>query len=302
MMIGLAPNRVRGRVVGWALRVDPRHVHARRAHARPAATTPPASCAATGSGARRSHRPRSAASSTSRSRPNGLALARMPAPGSTAREHADRPKPLFLWMHVLEPHGWQRGRRRAAQRRGAQRIYDRSLAAADALPRRAARRVSHAPARQAPIVIVTADHGEALGDHGQPYHSTDLYDSQIQVPLVIAGPASSPARIPETVSLTDLRADRPRPRRLRAADRPRRSTARSFADLATGKRNANPEAGTAFAAMIKDRSNPGGVTAVIQRPLQADRQWHRRSSSTTSTPISTSARTCSPCSRSPPRT
>src|SRR5690606_38920534 len=26
MVIGLAPNRIRGRVVGWALRVDPRHV------------------------------------------------------------------------------------------------------------------------------------------------------------------------------------------------------------------------------------------------------------------------------------
>ena len=26
MVTGLAPNRVRGRVVGWALRIDPRHV------------------------------------------------------------------------------------------------------------------------------------------------------------------------------------------------------------------------------------------------------------------------------------
>jgi hypothetical protein len=41
---------------------------------------------------------------------------------------------------------------------------------------------------RAPIIAVTADHGEALGDHGQPYHSTDLYDSQIHVPLVIRPP------------------------------------------------------------------------------------------------------------------
>jgi hypothetical protein len=37
----------------------------------------------------------------------------------------------------------------------------------------------------------------------------------------------------------------------------------SFADLATGKRPPDPDGGTAFAAMIKDRSNPGGVTAMI---------------------------------------
>ncbi len=33
-------------------------------------------------------------------------------------------------------------------------------------------------------MIVTADHGEGLGDHEAPYHSSDLYDSQIHVPLV----------------------------------------------------------------------------------------------------------------------
>jgi hypothetical protein len=39
---------------------------------------------------------------------------------------------------------------------------------------------------------------------------------------------------------------------------------RSLADLATGARRGDPDAGTAFAAMIKDRSNPGGITAVIK--------------------------------------
>ena len=33
------------------------------------------------------------------------------------------------------------------------------------------------------LLIVTADHGEALGEHGHPYHSTDLYNAQIRVPL-----------------------------------------------------------------------------------------------------------------------
>ncbi|HEY0986127.1 MAG TPA: hypothetical protein VGD80_03710, partial [Kofleriaceae bacterium] len=39
---------------------------------------------------------------------------------------------------------------------------------------------------------------------------------------------------------------------------------RSLADLATGARGGDPDGGVAFAAMIKDRSNPGGVTAVVK--------------------------------------
>jgi arylsulfatase A-like enzyme len=121
---------------------------------------------------------------------------------------------------------------------------------------------SHRQPNQAPIVIVTADHGEALGDHGQPYHGTDLYDSQLHIPLVMAGPGLKPGRIPETVSLTDLT-----PTLLELAGfRPPNDSSiegKSFADLATGRRLPNPEGGTAFAAMIRDRSNPGGISAAI---------------------------------------
>jgi arylsulfatase A-like enzyme len=39
---------------------------------------------------------------------------------------------------------------------------------------------------------------------------------------------------------------------------------RSFAALATGARAGDPEGGVAFAAMIQDRSNPGGVTAIVK--------------------------------------
>ena len=123
---------------------------------------------------------------------------------------------------------------------------------------------AHRAPDRAPIVIVTADHGEALGEHGQPFHSTDLYDSQIRVPLVIAGPGIKPQHVTETVSL-----DRPRRRPCSsspASSPPARRSldGRSIADLATGARAGDPDGGIAFAAMIKDRSNPGGVTAIVR--------------------------------------
>jgi arylsulfatase A-like enzyme/Tfp pilus assembly protein PilF len=44
-------------------------------------------------------------------------------------------------------------------------------------------------ARQGPrptLVIVTADHGEGLGEHGEPTHGTFAYESTLRVPLIIA--------------------------------------------------------------------------------------------------------------------
>ena len=51
-----------------------------------------------------------------------------------------------------------------------------------------------------PIIALTADHGEAFGEHGRFYHSTDLHREQIQVPLIIHAPGLSPATISVPVS------------------------------------------------------------------------------------------------------
>jgi arylsulfatase A-like enzyme len=69
-------------------------------------------------------------------------------------------------------------------------------------------------------------------------------------------------RVQETVSLTDLT---PTIVELAGFTPPvEKLDGRSIADLATGARIGNPTEGVAFAAMIKDRSNPGGVTAIMR--------------------------------------
>jgi arylsulfatase A-like enzyme len=79
----------------------------------------------------------------------------------------------------------------------------------------------------------------------------------------MAGPGIKPGRIAETVSLTDLT---PTLVELAGFAAPTGAAidGRSIADLATGKRAPDPDGGIAFSAMIKDRSNPGGVTAVMK--------------------------------------
>ena len=56
------------------------------------------------------------------------------------------------------------------------------------------------------VVVVTADHGELLGEHGSYGHGSNLYRQVVNVPLLIAGPRSITAGrvVPEPVSLRDL--------------------------------------------------------------------------------------------------
>jgi arylsulfatase A-like enzyme len=45
------------------------------------------------------------------------------------------------------------------------------------------------------VVVVTADHGETFQEHGGFFHGTQLYDEQVRVPLVVAGPGIPPGRL-----------------------------------------------------------------------------------------------------------
>jgi arylsulfatase A-like enzyme len=263
IVTGLAPNRVHGRVVGWALRIDPRHVVlAERMRAGGYDTAGFMCCE--GFWGKSFHTGLERGLAHLEIEPHGATLAQHARAWIDAYDHRPdhRPgAPLFLWMHILEPHNWTLGGefRSDADRRAA---YDRSLAASDLIVAEVLAAFAHRAADRMPIVIVTADHGEALGEHGHPYHSTDLYDAQIHVPLVITGPGIAARRVTETVSLTDIV---PTVLELGGFVAPADASldGSSFADLATGRHTGSADAGIAFAAMIKDRSNPGGVTAMV---------------------------------------
>ena len=54
------------------------------------------------------------------------------------------------------------------------------------------------------VVIVTADHGEALFEHGYIGHNTQLYEESIRVPLMVKLPGQLPRRVDDIVELIDL--------------------------------------------------------------------------------------------------
>ncbi len=53
-------------------------------------------------------------------------------------------------------------------------------------------------------VVVTSDHGEALGDHGEPDHGFFLYDATLRVPLIVAAPGLAPRVVTEQVRHLDI--------------------------------------------------------------------------------------------------
>jgi len=262
IVTGVAPNRVRGRVVGWALRVDPRHVLlAERLRAGGYDTAGFMCCE--GFWGKEFHTGLERGLAHLEIDENGPRLAGKARAWLDQRERRADQRPLFLWMHIIEPHNWTKSSGEPRTDDDRQAFYDRTLTASDKLVREVVEAFAQRAPDHMPIVIATADHGEALGEHGQPFHSTDLYNSQIRVPLVVHGPGVAIRRVAETVSLTDLV---PTVLELAGFVAPRDGAldGRSLADLVTGIRSGDPEGGVAFAAMVKDRSSPGGLSAVIK--------------------------------------
>jgi arylsulfatase A-like enzyme len=68
-------------------------------------------------------------------------------------------------------------------------LYDGELAYVDDQLDRLLRALRRHPAWDRMLVVITADHGEAFGEHGLWDHSTSLYDEMIRVPMIIRPPS-----------------------------------------------------------------------------------------------------------------
>ena len=119
--------------------------------------------------------------------------------GTSERDHR-----LFAWVHLFEPHEPYVGHPEHDFGDGELDRYDSEIAAAD--DGLGAMVQAFRAARPNAIVIVTADHGEAFGEHGARYHGTTVYEEQVRVPLVISAPGLVAAgrRVDRPVQLVDL--------------------------------------------------------------------------------------------------
>lgn len=95
-------------------------------------------------------------------------------------------QPLFLWVHYYDPH-YPYAPPEPYRTKYASKPYLGEVAAMDEQLGRLVQAFDRAVTGPAAIVVV-ADHGEGLGDHGEAQHGTLLYQSTIHVPLVLVGP------------------------------------------------------------------------------------------------------------------
>lgn len=114
-------------------------------------------------------------------------------------------RPLFLFLHIYEPHAPYKPPEPFASRY-ASAPYDGEIAAADAAVGSFVDFLKRAGIYDRAILVFLSDHGEGLGDHGEAEHGVFLYREAIRVPLLLKRPGSAGAgqRIPAPVSLTDV--------------------------------------------------------------------------------------------------
>jgi arylsulfatase A-like enzyme/tetratricopeptide (TPR) repeat protein len=111
---------------------------------------------------------------------------------SQAAEPGKKNRPRFLWVHLYDPHA-SYDPPEPFKSRFAAKPYLGEVAASDSFLAPLLEPVLDGKEKPA-LVIVTGDHGEALGDHGELTHGLFAYESTLHVPLIVWGAGVHPGR------------------------------------------------------------------------------------------------------------
>jgi len=109
--------------------------------------------------------------------------------------------PWFAWIHLFDPHAPYDA---PVEYRAGRSPYDAEVAYTDAMIGRLLDRLRAARALDRTLIIVTADHGESLGDHGETTHGLFAYDATLAVPLIVSGQGVEARVLDGTVGHADL--------------------------------------------------------------------------------------------------
>ncbi|HXK09953.1 MAG TPA: sulfatase-like hydrolase/transferase [Vicinamibacteria bacterium] len=112
---------------------------------------------------------------------------------------------FFLWVHLYDAHDPYDPPEPYASRH-AEAPYEGEIAGVDAAVGRLVDALRERGVLEGALVVVAADHGESLGEHGEDTHGVFLYDATIHVPLLLRLPGGGEAgrRVGGRVSLVDI--------------------------------------------------------------------------------------------------
>jgi len=111
---------------------------------------------------------------------------------------------VFLWVHLFDPHDPYEPPEPFASRY-ADDPYQGEIAFVDAALARLAAALEPVMPASETLWTVVGDHGEALGEHGEPTHGFFVYEPTVRVPWIVAGPGDRSARVvPGPVGTVDV--------------------------------------------------------------------------------------------------
>jgi choline-sulfatase len=109
---------------------------------------------------------------------------------------------FFLWVHLYDAHAPQtlpvQFRREYGDR------YEGAIAYMDSQIARLLDALQQARRLEATAIVLAADHGESLGDHGEREHGLFVYESVLRVPLIVRAPGVRARRVSDLASLVDV--------------------------------------------------------------------------------------------------
>jgi arylsulfatase A-like enzyme/Tfp pilus assembly protein PilF len=118
---------------------------------------------------------------------------------------AHHEEPFFIWVHLYDAHD-PYDPPEPYKSRYAAALYDGEIAYVDAAVGKFLSWLRLRGLYDGALIAVMADHGEALGEHGETTHGIFLYDETIRVPLLfkLPGERSAGTRIDTRAGLVDV--------------------------------------------------------------------------------------------------
>lgn len=111
--------------------------------------------------------------------------------------------PWFLWIHCFDPHE-PYNPPPPFDARFRDSPYDGEVAYVDSSLGPLFARLEETKLLDNTLVVLTGDHGESLGEHGESTHAYFAYNATIWVPLIIRVPGMSPGRSQDYVAHIDI--------------------------------------------------------------------------------------------------
>jgi len=112
-------------------------------------------------------------------------------------------KPFFLFLHYFDPHQPYKAPPPFG-REYADVPYAGEVAYTDQQIGLVIEKMKELGLYDSTLVVITSDHGQGLGDHGEETHAYFAYDSTILIPLIFRVPGGGAARVDDPVSIIDI--------------------------------------------------------------------------------------------------